>query len=1095
MASTLDEIRTILIEWDTIKQEHDAALEALHESYESEIRSLDDRRRAKKASSIAAKAAETARRNNEVRKIEREFEVKIRDAERRNREALESISERLDILNSIESKIPNNLLQRSVLEGIDCDELFDVEEYDKLLEITHDASFLSSARRLFVKSTISPIQAANKVRSMLKHDRDLMRARKETLKDNAEVEDLRQQLRNKIEEIIHEKGLDSIPYSNNEKDDYETARKSIKKNYEAEKARIESAFANESLDSIVSRCRNIALQRSEELDCTPRRLASDYECPRNAPEYIFDYWRLIKIGDQHIPVPHSYESRYPSNYLFVSDDQSELALRSMRSAVAFLIKKRPLNDMKIIWLDAVTMGMSLGVLAELASPISSEKETIVKAASSQREIDLAIAELEYEMGSRSLRIASSGNIWDYNDGTSNRIPYLVIVGIGLDDKQYEKRYIETLAKAADCSRTLGIQFILSVNTDALCEDKAIPIKALAANCEIIETSGDSPVQRKGDDCYTLLFPGENWIKAHLVDPLISRSNKISVEKKPLPEKIDIDRDGLLIPLGWQNNGEIAYLDYSDYAHAFLAGRTGSGKSVFLHNVITRACERYSPDELQICLVDYKKSEFGIYRDDRYCFPNIVFIGLDNTRGFVEALMKYLVATFHDRQEQINRDNSRDISKYNNTHEEKIPRLLIIMDEFHRQSSLTDYAGESARNLEFLLRESRAYGMHFLIADQEIGNLAGLSDSAKKQLGGRIQLDWTETSELLNMFELAGCNLGVNKLEPGQAIFKIDGNLEMCTWPFVSEEDIAKSKTLSDSKWTRKEELIIQDSDKPLRIALSNLPSLPTETIPIGTTANFLDPLVGISLARRRRENIFILNKNMRMTVDLVCALALGFVRCRNASRIVLMSFKEELFYSENTRYWQALSDQCEFIQLLSMSEICTYCKSGPSNSDFLIIAGIDAIAECLEDANIKDNGSVDPEDQSPLESIDERLDMLLSMEKEEEAEALDRDEDNALIYDARSDLLGIVKSGGSRDVHVCSVSDTVFNLYSTFGANSMQDDFKDLFPYRIAPSCEYSEAASLGIIEAATAEIDDTSVYMVTKAGTKEEFRPFNIEP
>ena len=45
----------------------------------------------------------------------------------------------------------------------------------------------------------------------------------------------------------------------------------------------------------------------------------------------------------------------------------------------------------------------------------------------------------------------------------------------------------------------------------------------------------------------------------------------------------------------------------------IAGKTGSGKSTLLHALITNGALRYSPDELELYLIDFKKGvEFKVY---------------------------------------------------------------------------------------------------------------------------------------------------------------------------------------------------------------------------------------------------------------------------------------------------------------------------------------------------------------------------------------------------------------------------------------------------------------------------------------------------
>ena len=48
-------------------------------------------------------------------------------------------------------------------------------------------------------------------------------------------------------------------------------------------------------------------------------------------------------------------------------------------------------------------------------------------------------------------------------------------------------------------------------------------------------------------------------------------------------------------------------------HVLISGKTGSGKSTLLHAMITNLSLKYSPDEVQFYLIDFKKGvEFKAY---------------------------------------------------------------------------------------------------------------------------------------------------------------------------------------------------------------------------------------------------------------------------------------------------------------------------------------------------------------------------------------------------------------------------------------------------------------------------------------------------
>ena len=59
----------------------------------------------------------------------------------------------------------------------------------------------------------------------------------------------------------------------------------------------------------------------------------------------------------------------------------------------------------------------------------------------------------------------------------------------------------------------------------------------------------------------------------------------------------------------------------DSVHGLVAGRTGSGKSVFLNNMIFSLMAEYSPWELNIFLADFKRVEFSRYLS-KYEVPHI-----------------------------------------------------------------------------------------------------------------------------------------------------------------------------------------------------------------------------------------------------------------------------------------------------------------------------------------------------------------------------------------------------------------------------------------------------------------------------------------
>ena len=75
------------------------------------------------------------------------------------------------------------------------------------------------------------------------------------------------------------------------------------------------------------------------------------------------------------------------------------------------------------------------------------------------------------------------------------------------------------------------------------------------------------------------------------------------------------RSGIDVPLGRAGAMKLQNLDLGrgTSQHVLISGKTGSGKSTLLHVLITNVALRYSPDEVELYLVDFKKGvEFKAY---------------------------------------------------------------------------------------------------------------------------------------------------------------------------------------------------------------------------------------------------------------------------------------------------------------------------------------------------------------------------------------------------------------------------------------------------------------------------------------------------
>ena len=72
------------------------------------------------------------------------------------------------------------------------------------------------------------------------------------------------------------------------------------------------------------------------------------------------------------------------------------------------------------------------------------------------------------------------------------------------------------------------------------------------------------------------------------------------------------KEKLLFPLGIDNEKEKYYINLIDKSGLFISGETGSGKSIFLNDIVISLLLKNSPEELQLVFVDPRNVEFNNY---------------------------------------------------------------------------------------------------------------------------------------------------------------------------------------------------------------------------------------------------------------------------------------------------------------------------------------------------------------------------------------------------------------------------------------------------------------------------------------------------
>jgi DNA segregation ATPase FtsK/SpoIIIE, S-DNA-T family len=210
-------------------------------------------------------------------------------------------------------------------------------------------------------------------------------------------------------------------------------------------------------------------------------------------------------------------------------------------------------------------------------------------------------------------------------------------------------------------------------------------------------------------------------------------------------------------------------------HWLVGGRSGSGKTAFLTNVLYGLSSRYAPTELILYLLDFKEgvsfTEFTPTEHDPTWIPQARAVGVESDREYGLAVLQELDAEMTRRSEAY---KEAGVTRFAELRKSRpMARIVCVIDEFQVLLQGTDrLAREAVALLESLARKGRSYGIHLILASQTIRGVESLyakRDSIFGQFPVRVALPGG--GDVLDPLNQAANVLGL-----GQAVVNTAGGL-------------------------------------------------------------------------------------------------------------------------------------------------------------------------------------------------------------------------------------------------------------------------------------------------------------------------------
>lgn len=329
----------------------------------------------------------------------------------------------------------------------------------------------------------------------------------------------------------------------------------------------------------------------------------------------------------------------------------------------------------------------------------------------------------------------------------------------------------------------------------------------------------------------------------LIDTMFGETDASSKSSKgilPAAEVLDIPigvRGGEVQTLKLETNGGVS-------PHAVVIGGTGSGKSNLLHTIILSTCYRYSPEEVNLYLIDFKGgNEFKFYEANGIKENQIPHIKLTGLTSDVEdgiAILNNLQNVLADRQEKFRKANVSDIVQYCQAGH-KMPRLFVIVDEIQELFERDDKLGQKAIDiLRELFKLGRAYGITILWASQNIPNAPGLRDKVISQIGNRISLKLNEPDDAMDIHIDPKMVRALNRPEKGLGIIKDSRTGNDCVeFRVAYAENIANRQKYASQIIDKWQGVVVSDNNESLYIVGQDVSPSPIAGNSVFATSPFV----------------------------------------------------------------------------------------------------------------------------------------------------------------------------------------------------------------------------------------------------------------
>lgn len=461
-----------------------------------------------------------------------------------------------------------------------------------------------------------------------------------------------------------------------------------------------------------------------------------------------------------------------------TEKQRDIAVEKMRSIILSLLRQLPPSKINFTMVDPVRNGESFSLFNQFIESDDRTNSVIGESILSKKnEITTMLGDIESYINKieNNYLKGKYSSIQEYNSRAwDNAEPYKVLVIMDFPVK-FDREALSSLEGIISTGSKKGVYTLIGLNESKLSSmdgDKTLPlVKRVLSSSKCVFTlknyslSCEGVKYKNSELIYNMpRFPKQEVfaVIAEKMKAGISSAGKVVIDIDRLTpylkkgENEDATK-AISIPIGIKGANEVQNFVIGNrrYNHAMIVGAMGTGKTRLLHTIIYGALSKYTPDELQLYLIDSKQGiEFKIYAG--YRFPAIKVVSIKTDREYVYRILKTVEEDSIHRAELFQSVHSGSLEKnvtcieeYNDyvmnnddpRNREKLPRILIVMDDFQDLFYEKDFlSSECEKIMKNFSEKGRAHGIHMLLSTTSFSSIRNIDQSIFKGMFTRIVFD-------------------------------------------------------------------------------------------------------------------------------------------------------------------------------------------------------------------------------------------------------------------------------------------------------------------------------------------------------------------